>query len=613
MQTLLEQHHDKNLADGRKYYFGTGDEGTHSKSKHFDSLPDLRAWIPGGLHENNNLTKLSNTCAVETLGNSIMHAFGRVTEASQRPIANATNTHQAVEFTRFLAEAGDRERSRSFVHAMPKLGTVCVQCQPAADVIVSESARCDAQWGAALCKTALAQAAKQSGQAPAAARPPVPEFNRAEGKRPAVHADSKAAAAVADGKQPQQPDGHQSLSVGAAQDLLRAAKRRQRVRGAGQHVECTPLLQAIDAALENKQTPPFSDAYAQALIQLATCPHGCCSAAAVLAHTANSTDATARNNAALFERLIWPTVAHRHSLRYNQPILRLQTRRDSAAALYARHHINYAKGMVHDFKVLAEMHPDARALRDSVESVSFSRHAGQAQPMDAVCEQEIGKVKHEPHVGDSDARLDAATVTVNHSGYLKDALDTAVGTKQPARRQRTEEEIEPTELSFCIALREGKAFESCGRKAAVDLSGDLLAMPVERLLELGGKRLRKYVTERYLQKKVDLHAPVAAADSAKLCLSVSGNQPAPAKSKRKGRSRARQRQASAPRSRSHSPAAVEDENVDGSDSEEAETMDYQPRSRSVSRSPSPRAHSRERSAGFFAAVQMHESDAEDGD
>lgn len=103
MQTLLDKHNDANLAGGRKYYFGTGDEGTHTKNKLFDSEPDQRAWLPGGLHENNNLTKLSNTCAAETLGNGILEAYGRQTEASQRPIANATNTHQAVEFTRFLA------------------------------------------------------------------------------------------------------------------------------------------------------------------------------------------------------------------------------------------------------------------------------------------------------------------------------------------------------------------------------------------------------------------------------------------------------------------------------------------------------------------------------
>lgn len=188
-------------------------------------------------------------------------------------------------------------------------------------------------------------------------------------------------------------------------------------------------------------------------------------------------------------------------------------------------------------------------------------------------------------------------------------MNRAVGLSERARRPRSVEDIEPTVLALCVELRQANAFADEGRTRAVDLQGQLLAMTVPRLLEIGTARLRKFVKERYLDKTVPLRARRDASDSGKLAISVASNVPAASNSKSRSRGRSRQRKSgSRPRSRSRSASADDgdDEYMQSESSASPKSMsasDSDSDARSSS-SRSPRLHSRERQQGFLAAVRL---------
>lgn len=152
MEKLLDKHHNELRAGGRRFYFMTGDQGTRIKMPSFDSQPDTRSWIPGPMHENTNFTKLANAVCAETLGNGVLTAFGRETAKSQQPIVNATNTHQATEFLRFLGDAIDRERARAYVDELAK--HACADCVKPAQLVRNEQLRLELQIRRVTTKTA---------------------------------------------------------------------------------------------------------------------------------------------------------------------------------------------------------------------------------------------------------------------------------------------------------------------------------------------------------------------------------------------------------------------------------------------------------------------------
>lgn len=440
----------------------------------------------------------------------------------------------------------------------------------------------------------IGQAAAVGGQGGASSMPPPP--SREPALAPAGQTQAPAA-------QQQRP----AADVDAA-GLLRAAKRRQKQRESGQTVEGSPLLAALDKSLCARQKPAFSDNYARAIARLTACT--CLSATAALAHGANTNDATVRNNIALFERIVCPVIAHQHSIRHNQPPFRLAMQQRLAPCLFARQHTNYAKGLVDDFKNFAQMHPEARALRHSVECVSFSAHAGQNQGVDAVCEERIGKAKRES-LGDSDKRWEAALHTIDTSGSVHDTVNSAFALVERARRPRSTEDIDPTLIALCLALREGGAFESKQRSREVDLEGQLLAMSIPRLDEHGSTRYGKFVRERYIDKRVAVGAPCQAGDTAKLALSISANVPPAAKAASRSRGRSRERKGthrSPSRSSSRSASEAEQDEGDGEDDDEEMDPGYRSSrsdsaARSPSRSPSPRKRSVQSFQGFLAALR----------
>jgi hypothetical protein len=192
---------------------------------------------------------------------------------------------------------------------------------------------------------------------------------------------------------------------------------------------------------------------------------------------------------------------------------------------------------------------------------------------------------------------------MDSAGSIRDAVNHAVGLHDRARSPRSVEDIEPTLLSLSLELRQGNAFTNQGRTRPVDLRGQLLAMPISRVLDLGKARLRKFVTERYLDKTVPLRARLEAADSGRIAISVAENVPEATKPKPRRRSRSRRPSKPRGRSRSASASASDDEYMSSGSSDapmSASASDSD--SRSASRSPRPR--SRERQQGFLAAVRM---------
>lgn len=171
MESLLEEKHDEIMRDGRNFYFLTGDQSTRGKMPSLDLESDSRSWIPGPLHVNNNLTRLANGVAAETLGQGILRAFGRVTPKSQKPIVNATNTHQATEFLRFLAQAADRERARQYLLDASRLSCCCNNCRADLEVVAEEIRSDPRRWGEGLKKAIPAHLHAAHGRAPVAGSP----------------------------------------------------------------------------------------------------------------------------------------------------------------------------------------------------------------------------------------------------------------------------------------------------------------------------------------------------------------------------------------------------------------------------------------------------------
>lgn len=256
-------------------------------------------------------------------------------------------------------------------------------------------------------------------------------------------------------------------------------------------------------------------------ISVAEICNGCVTGSIILAHAASSSDAVAKNNAALFDRVVGPVVAHQHSIRFNLPVLRLAVRQMSTAALFARNHKRYAKGMLEDFHSIAQMTPEAKALRESSECPSFSSHAGQGQGSDAICEEKICKGKHELAAGDGDKRVDMAMHTLETAGGMRDAVNRALGISDRPRRPRSVEDVEPTMLAFSLEMRQNGAFRSSGRSRIVNLSGQLLAMSIDRMLELGNERKNKFVRDQHLQQQQP--AKPAKPETAKLAISMAAN------------------------------------------------------------------------------------------
>jgi hypothetical protein len=156
----------------------------------------------------------------------------------------------------------------------------------------------------------------------------------------------------------------------------------------------------------------------------------------------------------------------------------------------------------------------------ATEVVSESLAPGQAQGVDAIGEQVIKDVKHEPRLSDSHVHWDHTVRLTAQAGSMRSGNDHWLAMLVRNRRQRIRLPTQQTVTSMRAVLRSGKAFVDLERTEWTDLQLDELAPDADDLFAVGEQRLRQFVTERFVDKKVDVLAPRKEADTVKHALSL---------------------------------------------------------------------------------------------
>jgi hypothetical protein len=509
---------DVSRGAGRRWLAFTGDASTQMKMQAMlDQFPDSLTYIPGALHWSMVHTRLANGLIFAVMGDDIGVPLRFESPKARAVLTNCTDTHKAQEFTEHCLLSHYRERAAEFLRecgndsSAAKDQPLCDKCLTAVRELLESQRGVQSDWHSKV-RTVARQACNDRYT-----------NARIREKQPAADAE-------------EEEKKHKEFRY-----LLRAAKRRELARSQGFDVPvASPLQFIVDVLLCSDSTlPALSNEHARAVKQLCTCSEQCLSAERALTHSHVSSDAVTRNLVALYDEVVGVVVAEHHAVRHDDAALLLATRKALAPFLSARGHDNYDILGLRDFAKLSQLSEGARQFRHAFECVTRSSAPGQHQGLDAEGEQVIARLKHSHSPSDSASSWTRRVAAFDPDSTLRSAVNASLGISGRPRRPRS---IQPTGSTLqALAVEQRRLLRPRARKALVDLANKPLALSIDRLKQLGVKRVRELVNERFLSERVAIGAKREAKETACVGVSAAETQPSTtaAEEKRKSKSKSK--------------------------------------------------------------------------